>query len=204
MSTSAPPSGPVPRASRPDRRQEGLRPRPVRRLHRADQRPAGEQLPDARGDASGRRDHDDRRARRRSATCTRCRRRSSATTAINAAIARPARSARPSACSTRSRRAGRATSRPILPTPRFDDSEISERMSGNLCRCAAYPNIVDAIREVAEAEPKGAPPTRRMRRWRGGSGMKTFTYEKADTPEAAVRDVDAPRGSSPAAPTCST
>ena len=28
--------------------------------------------------------------------------------------------------------------------------EISERMSGNLCRCAAYPNIVDAIREAAE------------------------------------------------------
>lgn len=27
--------------------------------------------------------------------------------------------------------------------------EISERMSGNLCRCAAYPNIVDAIRDVA-------------------------------------------------------
>ena len=30
--------------------------------------------------------------------------------------------------------------------------EISERMSGNLCRCAAYPNIVDAIREAAEAD----------------------------------------------------
>ena len=29
--------------------------------------------------------------------------------------------------------------------------EISERMSGNLCRCSAYPNIVDAIKEVAEA-----------------------------------------------------
>ena len=29
------------------------------------------------------------------------------------------------------------------------DAEISERMSGNICRCAAYPNIVDAIREVA-------------------------------------------------------
>lgn len=28
-------------------------------------------------------------------------------------------------------------------------AEISERMSGNLCRCAAYPNIVDAIRDVA-------------------------------------------------------
>jgi len=33
----------------------------------------------------------------------------------------------------------------------LNDSEISERMSGNLCRCSAYPNIVDAIREVAEA-----------------------------------------------------
>jgi xanthine dehydrogenase YagT iron-sulfur-binding subunit len=41
-----------------------------------------------------------------------------------------------------------------LAAPRFDDSEISERMSGNLCRCAAYPNIVDAIREVAGIEPK--------------------------------------------------
>ncbi len=26
--------------------------------------------------------------------------------------------------------------------------EISERMSGNICRCSAYPNIVDAIRDV--------------------------------------------------------
>jgi xanthine dehydrogenase YagT iron-sulfur-binding subunit len=30
-------------------------------------------------------------------------------------------------------------------------AEIAERMSGNLCRCSAYPNIVAAIREVAEA-----------------------------------------------------
>ena len=30
------------------------------------------------------------------------------------------------------------------------DEEIAERMSGNLCRCAAYPNIVDAIRETRE------------------------------------------------------
>jgi xanthine dehydrogenase YagT iron-sulfur-binding subunit len=32
----------------------------------------------------------------------------------------------------------------------LDDEEIRERMSGNLCRCAAYTNIVPAIREVAE------------------------------------------------------
>ncbi|MGS2618762.1 2Fe-2S iron-sulfur cluster-binding protein [Micromonospora sp. LZ34] len=29
------------------------------------------------------------------------------------------------------------------------DAEIRERMSGNLCRCAAYPNIVAAVREAA-------------------------------------------------------
>jgi xanthine dehydrogenase YagT iron-sulfur-binding subunit len=27
--------------------------------------------------------------------------------------------------------------------------EVAERMSGNICRCSAYPNIVAAIREVA-------------------------------------------------------
>ena len=30
-----------------------------------------------------------------------------------------------------------------------DDDEIREYMSGNLCRCGAYPNIVAAIRDVA-------------------------------------------------------
>jgi xanthine dehydrogenase YagT iron-sulfur-binding subunit len=29
------------------------------------------------------------------------------------------------------------------------EAEIRERMSGNICRCAAYANIVAAIREVA-------------------------------------------------------
>ena len=30
----------------------------------------------------------------------------------------------------------------------LSDEEIKERMSGNICRCGAYPNIVAAIREV--------------------------------------------------------
>jgi xanthine dehydrogenase YagT iron-sulfur-binding subunit len=30
------------------------------------------------------------------------------------------------------------------------DAEIREYMSGNICRCGAYPNIVDAIKEVAK------------------------------------------------------
>ena len=33
--------------------------------------------------------------------------------------------------------------------PDLTDAEIRERMSGNLCRCAAYPNIVDAIQKAA-------------------------------------------------------
>ena len=36
------------------------------------------------------------------------------------------------------------------PVP-LTDEEIRERMSGNLCRCSAYPNIVAAIRDVAGA-----------------------------------------------------
>lgn len=35
--------------------------------------------------------------------------------------------------------------------PSLSDEEIRERMSGNLCRCSAYPNIVAAIRETAGA-----------------------------------------------------
>ncbi|MDQ6839628.1 MAG: 2Fe-2S iron-sulfur cluster-binding protein [Actinomycetota bacterium] len=40
------------------------------------------------------------------------------------------------------------------------DEEIRERMSGNLCRCGAYTNIVDAIKDAAgvsaEKDPAGA------------------------------------------------
>ena len=38
-----------------------------------------------------------------------------------------------------------------LGAPRLDEAEIRERMSGNICRCSAYPNIVAAISEVASA-----------------------------------------------------
>jgi len=40
------------------------------------------------------------------------------------------------------------------PQVTLTDEEIRERMSGNICRCAAYPNIVAAIREVAEGGRK--------------------------------------------------
>lgn len=41
------------------------------------------------------------------------------------------------------------TAPPAIAT--LSDAEIRERMSGNLCRCSAYPNIVAAIREAKGA-----------------------------------------------------
>jgi xanthine dehydrogenase YagT iron-sulfur-binding subunit len=37
----------------------------------------------------------------------------------------------------------------VATSPALTDAEIAERMSGNLCRCGAYPNIVAAIKSVA-------------------------------------------------------
>ena len=36
--------------------------------------------------------------------------------------------------------------------PHLSPGEIRERMSGNICRCGAYSNIVDAITEVAGSQ----------------------------------------------------
>ena len=37
----------------------------------------------------------------------------------------------------------------LAARPALSHDEIRERMSGNICRCAAYPNIVEAISQVA-------------------------------------------------------
>jgi xanthine dehydrogenase YagT iron-sulfur-binding subunit len=37
----------------------------------------------------------------------------------------------------------------VAAEPSLDEHEIRERMSGNICRCGAYPNIVAAIEEVS-------------------------------------------------------
>ena len=84
-----------------------------------------------------------------------------------------------------------ATSPPTWPRqPLLSIDELRERMSGNICRCGAYSNIVDAMTEVA-----------------GRCRMRPFTYERAGTPaEAAAAVARAARraSSSPAAPTCWT
>ncbi|SEM99406.1 2Fe-2S iron-sulfur cluster-binding protein [Palleronia pelagia] len=40
----------------------------------------------------------------------------------------------------------------LTAEPNFSTAEIKERMSGNLCRCSAYPGICKAIEESAEEE----------------------------------------------------
>ncbi len=48
-----------------------------------------------------------------------------------------------------------------LAAEAISDEEIRERMSGNLCRCAAYPNIVRAVAEAAdyvETQASGPKP----------------------------------------------
>ncbi|MGL6244118.1 aldehyde dehydrogenase iron-sulfur subunit PaoA [Pseudomonas sp.] len=39
----------------------------------------------------------------------------------------------------------------LTDQPQLIASEFQERMSGNICRCGAYSNIIEAISEVAEA-----------------------------------------------------
>jgi xanthine dehydrogenase YagT iron-sulfur-binding subunit len=45
-------------------------------------------------------------------------------------------------------RASAVTADLSQPGVSLSDEEIRERMSGNLCRCGAYPNIVRAVRQV--------------------------------------------------------
>ena len=42
-----------------------------------------------------------------------------------------------------------AAAEDVATAPEASEAEIRERMSGNLCRCGAYPHIVKAMRKVA-------------------------------------------------------
>ncbi|ATD67898.1 aldehyde dehydrogenase iron-sulfur subunit [Luteimonas chenhongjianii] len=44
----------------------------------------------------------------------------------------------------------------LTAPPALESAEIRERMSGNLCRCGAYANILDAIEDVAGNPRRGA------------------------------------------------
>jgi xanthine dehydrogenase YagT iron-sulfur-binding subunit len=48
-----------------------------------------------------------------------------------------------------------AASSDVAGEPEFDHDEVAERMSGNLCRCAAYANIVPAVQQAAGRQAAG-------------------------------------------------
>ena len=154
------------RASAPDRHQERLRPRPVRRLHGDGGRPPDQFLPDPRGDARRRRGHDHRGSWARPEhlhpmqaafvkhdgyQCGYC---TPGQICSAVAMLQEIKAGIPSHVTA-----------DLMPRRRRAEAEIRERMSGNICRCGAYSNIVEAITEVA-----------------GRAGMRPFTYERATTP----------------------
>ncbi|MEH1832786.1 MAG: 2Fe-2S iron-sulfur cluster-binding protein [Nostoc sp.] len=64
----------------------------------------------------------------------------------------------------------------VRQTPRsvqLSDDEIRERMSGNICRCGAYPNIVAAIQEVH---------TERAQTWQFMGENNQVIFEAAKAP----------------------
>jgi xanthine dehydrogenase YagT iron-sulfur-binding subunit len=48
----------------------------------------------------------------------------------------------------------------VAAEPELDEAEVAERMSGNLCRCGAYPNIVAAVLDAHRAREGSAHPRR--------------------------------------------
>jgi hypothetical protein len=141
------PAGPAARPPPPHRHQEGLRPRPVRRLHGARRRQARLScltlavMQTARGHHGGGPGQGDQ--------LHPCSRPSSSTMPSSAATARRGRSAPPSAWRTRG-------------TPKL--AEVRELMSGNLCRCGAYPQIRRPWRRSrASARQRGGAQSRGTR-----------------------------------------
>ena len=91
------------------------------------------------------------------ARCTRCRPPSSTPTASSAATARRARSCRPSRLTKEEPHGQASYAEPELRR-RAPEAEIREQMSGNLCRCGAYPNIVAAIQQVRRSPREHLQP----------------------------------------------
>ena len=131
--------------------EEGLRSRAVRRVHGARRRAAHQRMPDARGDARRRADHDRRRAgaRRRAEGAARIRR--MRCVPVRLLHVRPALLGDRAARRVRGGAGSAATDDVRRRPAQLSDDEIRERMSGNLCRCGAYPNIVAAVRAAHAA-----------------------------------------------------
>ena len=93
-------------------------------------------------------------------------------TDFNAATARPVRSARPSACLQEFRTGlpSAVTADVSSEIMELTDEEISERMSGNLCRCGAYVGIRAAIRQAFQIGVDNDEELLLLPRWNGRRG----------------------------------
>ena len=159
---------PAARAPPPDRHEEGLRPRPVRRLHRPPRRPPRQRVPPAGGRARRCRGGHGRGPRRRGRRpASRCRRPSSSTTRSSAATARPGQ-----ICSAIGM-AGRGRGRLAEPRDR-------RRRRAAVARRGRDPR----------ADEREHLPLRRVsehrQRDRGRVRLKPFRYERAAGPDGAV------------------
>jgi len=64
-----------------------------------------------------------------------------------------------------------------VTTTRLTDDEIRERMSGNICRCGAYPKIVAAVQEVHSGKQTAQT-------WRFADEEQLARVRKEDADEA--------------------
>jgi aerobic-type carbon monoxide dehydrogenase small subunit (CoxS/CutS family)/carbon monoxide dehydrogenase subunit G len=86
--------------------------------------------------------------------------------------------------------------------PRVPRDELPEELSGVICRCTGYRNIVDAVADVAEANPDGIPAPGNCGHAtfvaRAGVGLVTgqrAAAEPSPTPgNGAVEDIRLPQG----------
>ena len=77
----------------------------------------------------------------------------------------------------RSGHVSHATEDVTVTTTRLSDDEIRERMSGNICRCGAYPKIVAAIQEVHSGKQT-------TQTWRFADEEQLARVRKEDASEA--------------------
>ena len=77
----------------------------------------------------------------------------------------------------------------VATAPALTDAEIAERMSGNICRCGAYANIVAAIRDVAEGGRHEAVQLRTGQRRRVSLRIGSRAARPSSSPAAPTSSI---------------
>ncbi len=116
--------------------QTGLRPRILRRMHRAARRRAGARVHDARGRRGGARGHHHRGPRHAGEDESAAEGHSSTTDALQCGFCTPGFVVAGTALSKKN------------PNPTLD--EIKHGLEGNLCRCGTYSRIFEAVQKAAK------------------------------------------------------